>query len=124
MQLQPLIVSSDRLRTLVGEGPDDLTASADALRLLDAVLVARMARRLTTVVDTLGFDAGARARWRQLAREAAMPCYAVAFDVAPALCRARNRGRERRVPDRVLNAQLRQWAELLPALAPRAPTSG
>src|SRR6476659_9204776 len=47
------VVSTDRLRTLVGEGEDDQRASPDAFRLLDAVLHARLQRRLTTVVDTL-----------------------------------------------------------------------
>src|SRR5689334_12536887 len=48
------VVSSDRLRALVGTGEDDIAASADAFAVLDTVLRARFARRLTTVVDTLG----------------------------------------------------------------------
>ena len=111
------VVSSDRLRVLVGEGEDDQRASPDAFRLLDAVLLARLQRRLTTVVDTLGFEADLRERCRQLAAAAGMPCHAVAFDTPPAECRARNRARERQVPERALSAQLRAWAELQPRLA-------
>lgn len=106
------IVASDQLRVLVGEGEHDQRASKDAFALLDQVLTARTRRRLTTVVDTLGFEADVRQRCRQLAAEAGMSCVAIAFDTPPALCRARNRARERRVPDHVLTGQLRQWVEL------------
>jgi predicted kinase len=51
-----LIVSSDRLRALVGAGEDDIAASADAFALLDVVVRQRIGRRLTTVIDTLGLD--------------------------------------------------------------------
>ncbi len=55
-----VIVSSDRLRALVGSGEDDIAASADAFELLDDVVRRRLARRLTTVIDTLGLDAERR----------------------------------------------------------------
>ena len=54
------IVSSDRLRAVVGEAEDDLAASADAFALLDAIVEARLRRGLTAVVDTLGLDADRR----------------------------------------------------------------
>ncbi|MGZ4650562.1 MAG: AAA family ATPase, partial [Kineosporiaceae bacterium] len=56
------IVSSDRLRAIVGTGEHDLAASADAFAVLDLVVSARARRRLTTVVDTLGLDPARRAR--------------------------------------------------------------
>ncbi len=104
------IVSSDRLRALVGAGEDDITASADALALLDTVLRQRLARRLTTVIDTLGLDADRRHGWLALAREHDLPCVAVAFDTPPAECRARNRERAKRIPADVLTGQLRAWS--------------
>ena len=55
------IVSSDRLRALVGAGEDDIAASTDALALLDDVVRQRLGRRLTTVIDTLGLDERAAA---------------------------------------------------------------
>ena len=60
------VVSSDRLRALVGSGEDDVAASADAFALLEEVVRRRLARRLTTVIDTLGLDADAARRrgWR------------------------------------------------------------
>ena len=57
------VVSSDALRGVVGSGPHDLDATTDAFAVLEAVVTARLGRRLTTVVDTLGMDAGRRHRW-------------------------------------------------------------
>jgi F420-dependent oxidoreductase-like protein len=112
------IVSSDGLRALVGTGEDDIAASADAFALLDEVVKRRLARRLTTVIDTLGLDAERRAAWLALARKHDLPCVAVAFDIPAAECRTRNRDRPKRIPADALSAQLRAWArtrEALPA---------
>ena len=94
------VVSSDRLRAVVGAGEDDITASADALRLLDEIVALRVGRGLTTVVDTLGLDADRRAAWRALAEGAGVPCVAVAFDTPAADCRERNRSPDQAHPGR------------------------
>lgn len=104
------VVSSDRLRAVVGAGEDDLSASADAFTVLDEIVRMRVGRRLTTVVDTLGLDAARRQGYRDLARQAGMPCVAVRFDTPAARCRAWNRAREKRIPVDVLSAQLKTWA--------------
>ena len=104
-----LIVSSDRLRALVGAGEDDIAASVDAFALLEEVVRQRIGRRLTTVIDTLGLDRERRLRWLGLAREAGMPCVAVGFDTPADECRRRNRSRPKRIPADVLTAQLRSW---------------
>jgi F420-dependent oxidoreductase-like protein len=104
-----LIVSSDRLRALVGTGEDDITASTDAFALLETVVQQRMARGLTTVIDTLGLDADRRTAWLARAREHGLPCVAVGFDTPAAECRARNRARAKRIPADVLTSQLRAW---------------
>ncbi len=61
------VVSSDRLRALVGSGEHDLDASADAFAALDLIVAARLRRGLTAVVDTLGLDP-ARTTTRQARR--------------------------------------------------------
>ncbi|HEX6470113.1 MAG TPA: TIGR03560 family F420-dependent LLM class oxidoreductase [Streptosporangiaceae bacterium] len=112
------IVSSDRLRALIGAAEDDIGASEDAFRLLDEIVRQRVRRRLTTVIDTLGLSAERRAAWLDLARAHDLPCVAVAFDTPAEECRARNRQRSKRIPADVLAAQLRTWArvgESLPA---------
>jgi F420-dependent oxidoreductase-like protein len=104
------IVSSDRLRALVGAGEDDVTASVDAFTLLETVVQQRIQRRLTTVIDTLGLDPDRRRTWLAAAREQGLACVAVAFDTPAAECRARNRARAKRIPADALTSQLRAWA--------------
>lgn len=106
------IVSSDALRALVGETEHDLRASADAFAVLEEIVVRRLRRRLTTVIDTLGFDAESRAEWRRRAHEAGMPCFAVVFDTAAAECRRRNSARSVSVPADVIASQFRRWAAI------------
>ena len=102
------IVSSDRLRAIVGSGTADLEASADAFDILRRVAAARLGRRLTTVVDTVGLDAELR-RWLVgLAVEADVATVAVILDTPLAVCRERNRGRVRPVPVRTVDGQHRR----------------
>lgn len=111
------IVSSDRLRAVVGSGEHDLDASVDAFSLLDQIVAARTRRRLTTIVDTLGLDAERRLAWLALARRSNLPAVVVLFETEPSMCRARNRARERPVPAAVLDAQLHRVADVADALS-------
>lgn len=106
------IVSSDALRAVVGEAEHDLRASADAFAVLDDIVTRRLRRKLTTVIDTLGFDAAPRAAWRQAAHQAGMPCVAVVFDTPAVECRRRNAGREVAVPADIVANQLRRWPQV------------
>lgn len=106
------VISSDRLRALLGSGEDDIAASADAFSLLDEVVRKRVSRRLTTVIDTLGLDTERRQSWLALARQHRLPCVAMAFDTPAAECRERNRGRAKRIPADVLTTQLRTWRQV------------
>lgn len=102
------VVSSDKLRGVVGSGEHDLDASADAFALLDQIVAARLHRGLTTVIDTLGLDQARRQGYLELGRQSRMPAVAVLFDTDPAECRRRNRARGRAVPAAVLDGQLRR----------------
>jgi F420-dependent oxidoreductase-like protein len=104
-----VVVSSDHLRAMVGSAEDDIAASEDALGLLDVIVERRLSRCLTTVVDTLGFDADRRLKWLSAARRAGLPCFAVVFDTPPDECRRRNRSRPKAIPASVLTSQLRTW---------------
>jgi alkanesulfonate monooxygenase SsuD/methylene tetrahydromethanopterin reductase-like flavin-dependent oxidoreductase (luciferase family)/predicted kinase len=114
------IVSSDRLRAVVGSGEHDLDASADAFSVLEQIVAARTGRHLTTVVDTVGFDAERRRGHLALARRAGLPAVAVLFDTDAVTCRQRNRQRDLPVPAAVLEAQLRRLA----AAAEQVPAEG
>ena len=102
------IVSSDRLRAVVGEGEEDLAASDDAFSILEQVVAQRLRRRLTTVVDTLGLDGTRRGGWLQRARDHDVATVCVVFGTRSQECKTRNRARGKRVPDKVLGQQVRQ----------------
>lgn len=103
------VLSSDHFRALVGAGADDQTAGTEAFALLDQLIALRLAKGLTTVVDTLGLDDDLRARLRAAAAEAGLPCVAVGFDTDPTHCHQRNGARPHPLPKSVLDKQLRRW---------------
>jgi F420-dependent oxidoreductase-like protein len=100
------VVSSDRLRAVVGHGERDQRASKDAFEVLDLIVAKRLARRLTTVVDTTGLDAARRAAWLALAQRHAVPAHAVVLATDAAEVRRRNRARGAPVPAKVVASQL------------------
>ncbi len=110
------IVSSDALRGVVGSGPHDLDATADAFDLLERVVAARTGRGLTTVIDTLGTDEARRRAWLARAREVGLPAAAVVMDTPDAECRRRNSARDRPVPAPTLAGQLKRHRAVVPRL--------
>ncbi len=111
------VVSSDRVRALVGAGEHDQRAGKDAFDVLDLVVERRLRRRLTTVVDSLGTDAKRRRRWLAAAARAGVPCVAVVFDVDAGVSRSRNRERDRPIPAKVLSSMLAAWPDVRDGLA-------
>ena len=71
---------------------------------------ARVARGLTTVIDTLGLDPDRRRAWLAAARTAGLPAVAVVLDTPGEECRRRNRLRDRPVPATTLAEQVRRVA--------------
>jgi F420-dependent oxidoreductase-like protein len=111
------IVSSDRLRAVVGAGERDQRASRDAFEVLDLIVAKRLRRRLTTVIDSTGLEAGRREGWRAVAERHGVPAYAVVFDPPANVVRERNRARGSPVPSKVVTAQLRETAAVAEVLA-------
>jgi F420-dependent oxidoreductase-like protein len=94
---------------MVGAGEDDQQASTAAFAILEQILTERLHRKLTTVVDTLGFDVESRRRWIHLAHEAGLPAFAVVFDTSANEIELRNSTRERAIPKTVLGRQLARF---------------
>ena len=111
------VVSSDELRSRVGIDESDQRASKDAFAALDLIVAARLARKLTTVIDTLGLDPAQREHYIEMARTSGMPVYAIWFDTDPAECRSRNKAKRRPVPAKVLSKQLETATQLETDLA-------
>ncbi len=110
------VVSSDRLRAVVGLGERDQRASRDAFEVLDLIVEKRLRRRLLTVVDSTGLDARRRAAWVDAATRHGVPAYAVVLDAPEREVRARNRAREAPVPPAVVRSQLQAAAGIASAL--------
>jgi F420-dependent oxidoreductase-like protein len=110
------VVSSDRLRALVGAGERDQRAGGDAFEVLDLVVGKRMRRGLTTVIDSTGLEPKRRAAWREQAARHGRPAYAVVFETSAAEVRRRNRERGSPVPAKVVSAQLRATEEAVAGL--------
>ena len=103
------IVSSDALRGVVGSGPHDLDASADAFALLEHD------RRGPAGARAHHGRRHARARRRPARgcgspppRGAGLPAVVVVFATPDAECRRRNAARDRPVPAPVLAGQLKR----------------
>src|SRR5919197_2717782 len=110
------VVSSDRLRAVVGTGERDVRASRDAFEVLDLIVSKRLARRLVTVIDSTGLERARRDAWRTLAERHGVPAHAVVFDPPAAEVRRRNRERPSPVPAKVVAGQLREAATAATAL--------
>ncbi len=111
------IVSSDRLRAMVGAGEEDQRAGTAAFELLDRVVGERLSRGLTTVVDTLGFDRERRVAWIAAAHRAGIPAFAVTFEVSVEECERRSTGRGKPVPKAVIRRQFARFRTVLDELA-------
>jgi F420-dependent oxidoreductase-like protein len=101
------IISSDRLRAVVGRGEHDQRASKDAFEVLDLVVEKRLRRGLTTVIDSTALESERRRAYLSAAARHRVPAYAVLFEANEELSRARNRARSVPVPPKILASQLR-----------------
>jgi predicted kinase len=100
------VVSSDSLRAVVGIDQDDQQAGAAAFDLLNGIVTERLSRKLTTVIDTTGLNAGNRRRWVAQTHDAGLSCHAILFDTAAELCEQRDAEWARPSPEGVLRKQL------------------
>jgi F420-dependent oxidoreductase-like protein len=105
-----LVISTDRLRAMVGTGERDQRAGTAAFEVLDLVVDHRLRRRLTTVVDSTALEAARRKVYVDAARRRDVPVVAGVFDVSEREVRRRSRQRADGVPAAVITAQLRSFA--------------
>lgn len=103
------IFSSDQFRLLLTNDAGDQDCNQLVFPLLRRFVSYRLQRGLLTVLDATNLGAAQRRPWRKLAAQLGRPCYALVLMTPPALCRARNRRRQRRVPAAVLREQTQQW---------------
>ena len=111
------VISSDRLRAMVGTSEKDQRAGTAAFEVLDLVVDHRLRRRLTTVIDSTALEATRRRGYVEIARRRGVPIVAAVFDVPEREVRRRNRQRPDPVPSTALSAQLRSLGPVLAGIA-------
>jgi F420-dependent oxidoreductase-like protein len=110
------VVSSDALRAMVGIDEDDMAASTVAFELLERIVAERLGRKLTTVIDTTGLDAGQRRAWVEAAHQADLPVYAILFETELESVDPINRRKTHPIPKNVLRKQFSRFAEAMEAV--------
>lgn len=109
------VLSSDGMRALVADDPNDQTATDAAFELLHTALALRLARRRLTVVDATNVDRWARERLLAVARRHDRSSAAIVFNLPLDVCLRRNAQLEdRQVPAAAVR---RQHAKLRDSLA-------
>ncbi|MFF3256489.1 AAA family ATPase [Actinacidiphila glaucinigra] len=108
----------DFYRLLVSGSAGDQGATSDAVRAMDDVLAARVARGLTCVIDATNTRADVRRGFTDLAHAHELPAVALVMDTPLPLCQARNalRPQERQVPYDEVQRQAEQIAAARPQL--------
>lgn len=115
------VVSSDALRAMLTDDPNDQGASAEAFALLAQLLHGRLRRRLLTVIDATNLRPQSRRRWLRLAGRFDLPAVAIVFNLPSQLFLAHNRARPgRQVEEEVVALQL----ELLQRALAAVPNEG
>jgi len=99
------IVSSDALRAMLTDDPNDQGASAEAFSLLAQLLHGRLRRRLLTVIDATNLRPQSRRRWLRLAGRFDLPAVAIVFDLPDQTFLARNEMRADRHVEREVVAR-------------------
>ena len=100
------IVSSDALRAMLTDDPNDQGASAEAFALLAQLLQGRLRRRLLTVIDATNLRPQSRRRWVRLAGRFDLPAVAIVFDLPAHTFLAQNQTRlDRQVEPKVVALQ-------------------
>jgi protein phosphatase len=110
------VLSSDAMRAMVADDPNDQQATEAAFELLHTALTLRLALRHLTVVDATNVEEWARQRPLAIARRQRRPAVAIVFDLPLDACLGRNASRLNPRPVAAIRRQHRWLADSLPSL--------
>ena len=112
------VLSSDGLRAMVADDPNDQAATEAAFELLHAALGLRLAGNRMTVVDATNVDGRARDRLLAATRRHGRTAVALVLALPVEICLERNAERDdRRLPAAAIRRQHRAMLRSLDALA-------
>lgn len=110
------VLSSDQMRAVVADDPNDQAATDAAFELLHTALRLRLAGRRTTVVDATNVERWAREGLLAVARRFTRPAIAIVLALPLELCLARNAARPDRRPAAAIRRQHRWMLDSLATL--------
>jgi protein phosphatase len=111
------VLSSDAMRAMVADDPNDQAATDAAFELLHTALSLRLARGRLTVVDATNVEGWARGRLLAVARRHQRSACAIVLAPPLETCLARNLTRaDRRLPPAAIRRQQAWLHESLPTL--------
>ena len=111
------VLSSDQMRAMVADDPNDQTATDAAFELLHTALALRLAGRRLTVIDATNVEGWARQTPLAIARRQRRPAVAIVLALPLEVCLARNLARDNPRPPASIRRQHRWLLETLPTLA-------
>jgi predicted kinase len=111
------VLSSDAMRAMVADDPNDQGATDAAFELLHTALGLRLAAGRLSVVDATNVERWARGRILAVARRLGRPASALVLAVPFDVCMTRNATRtDRRLPEAVLRRQQSWLHDSIPSL--------
>jgi predicted kinase len=110
------VLSSDEMRAIVADDPNDQAATPGAFQLLHTALALRLAGRRTTVVDATNVERLWREQLLAIARRAARPAIAIVLAQPLEVMLARNEARADPRPPAAVRRQQRRLATSIASL--------
>jgi protein phosphatase len=110
------VLSSDAMRAMVADDPNDQRATDAAFELLHTALALRLARRRLTVVDATNVEGWARQTPLAIARRQRRPAVAIILALPLEVCLARNSALARPRPPASIRRQYRWMVDTLATL--------
>ena len=110
------VLSSDDMRAMVADDPNDQEATEAAFELLHTALTLRLALRRLTVIDATNVEGWARQPLLAIARRQRRPAVAIVFALPLQVCLARNLERKSARPPASIRRQYRWMVETMPTL--------
>ncbi len=107
------VLSSDFFRAMICDNPEDQSVSADAFRLLEQAVRARLSLGRLTVIDATNIQKASRINFISLGRKFHIPRVAILLDMPREICIRRDRERKRTVGEDVILRQHRQLQDAL-----------
>lgn len=101
-------LSSDELRSIVGESEDDQTVSREAFNILEVIVEHLLAQNYTVLVDSCAYKSSRRKNFINIARKLKKEIKCYYFDIPLGEAKIRNRLRPRKVPEVVIEKFYRE----------------